>query len=688
MKRTLTFFMFFVFAWILQAQTIREVYHNVNDGNPSVSVNVPGTILYPVGYPAYDIKTPVIFVHGYTGKLTRSYEANIAAVRDYGLHAAFVQLPPTASPEENGKLLKKMIDRVTAHFGTPTVSLVVHSKGGMDSERALYGRNPYNPSIPSFGYEKVDAVYTFGSPLNGSRVADVGAALSWTGIAWIAMWYANAFDLTSASVQEFHNWAKSWRINSNGTFRNYYNPSGASYSRINLIEDNTTRWWAHQSDDPCYQDRWYFCIVGNGFHHTAGAYYDAYWEWDWFNSGWRNWHTENDGFIAVYRAQRRVVQNASPALTPGSGDSNYITMHDADHTSLWDAGEGHFRREVAPYLHYGLYSGAYRSATNREDTKPNGEAEMDILENPIFVSSGMFYVAKNGKTDIVIENTPSEEVLSVWTPQPVERISLMRNGKKITLSAVESPVFDKTKRAYAAVFELEGLMAGIYRLETGTDEDALVMVFNENPEAAFAVKWNWNEKNGYEGKPVEVKIAGLSTEALKKLTVEAELNPIAVKGTLIPPSKQYLWHPPVQKLSAGHYRIDLGQLEAGNRYALRIKAIITEGEKLLARNAINTFYVPETLPVKDVLAKDYSDKTFKNETGLILFPNPAENFVNLEIESGRKQIVIMDMTGKILFEKTSEALFETIDISGLQTGNYLIKIISGKGTIIRQLIKR
>ncbi len=673
----------------MPAQTIREIYHNVNYGNPSSSVNVPGTILYPVGYAAYDVKTPVVFVHGYTGKLTSSYEANISAVRDYHLHAAFVQLPPTASPEENGKLLKKMIDRITAHFGSATVSLVVHSKGGMDSERALYGRNPYDNSIPSFGYEKVDAVYTFGSPLNGSRVADVGAALSWTGIAWIAMWYANAFDLTSASVQEFHNWAQSWRINSNGTFRNYYNPGGASYSRINMIEDNTTRWWAHQSDDPCYQDKWYFCIVGNGFHHSAGAYYDAYWEWDWFNSGWRNWHTENDGFIAVYRAQRRVLQNASPALTPGAGDSNYITMHDANHTSLWDAGEGHFRREVAPYLHYGLYSGAYRPAQEQDNTKENTTADLNVLENPVYISNGMFYIARNGKTEIIVENTPSEMTLAVWADRPVSRLTLTGNGQKTGLKSLEQPAYDDVKRAYASVFELEGLQAGTYRLDLGSQTDALVMVYNENPEVAFAVKWNWNEKTGYTGRPVEVKIAGLDKESLAKLRIEAELTLVAVHGKPVNPGKQILMHPQVSQIKDSHYQIDLGNLTPGNRYALRIKALLTDGTQLLARNAINTFYVPEDFPVKTVSARnDSDDKPFENESGFIMFPNPAENFVNLEMQPGTKEIIISDMSGKIVLMKNTKALFESLDISNLESGHYLVKIISGKGTSIRKLIKR
>jgi len=688
MKRSLVFILIFFSLHFSISQTIREVYHNVNNGTPSASVNTPGTIVYPVGYQAYNVKTPVIFVHGFTGKLTGSYEANIADVISGHLNAAFVQLEPMGTTEENGMLLKKMIDRIASHFGAATVSIVAHSKGGMDTERALYGKNPYNPSIPSFGYEKVDGVYTFGSPLKGSRVADIGAALSWTGIAWIAMWYTNAFSLTSASVQDFHNWASSWRINSNGTFRNYYHPSGASYSRINLIEDNTTRWWAHQSDDPCYGGRWYFCYVGDYFHRTIGAYYDAEWVWDGWNSGFRNWHPENDGFIAVYRAQRNVITNNYPALTPGAGDYNYITMHDADHISLWDPGEGHFAREVKYYLHYGLYDTySARPQSQPADEKPHQENPPAPEKENIYLSSGQIYPAFGGKAQVLIENDDAPCILWIYSPSPVLRISLTNGQSHYEATAPFKTEYQSLAGAYVSYFEINGLSQGIYLLETDNGDDALAGMLHLAPQTSFAVKWNWDENWGYTGNPIEVKIGGMDKEALENVHVYAELSRLSLNGKALPVEKirKTLIEGKLINPETGLFRISLPDLKSGEHYAISVKAEKTEGTELLSRNATTTFYVYENLPVKEIsIAKAVPEKEIKTESGLWIYPNPARDYFKVNT-GGSGVLTIKDLSGKVL--KTTACEGETtIPVNDLKKGAYLLEWNDGETIRFGKLI--
>ncbi len=676
-------FSFFIFMKEgIRAQNIREVYHNVNAGNPSSAYNSPGTILYPVGYNAFSAKTPVIFVHGITGKLTGSYEANIQEVIQYGIKAAFVQLEPIGTPQENGKLLKKIIDRVRAHYGSATVSIVAHSKGGMDTERALYGPDPDNPSVPSVAYEKVDGVYTFGSPLKGSRVADVGSALSWTGIAWIAMWYLNGYDLTKASVQSFHNWAQSWRINSNGTFRNYYHPNGVTYSRINMIEDNTTRWWAHQSDDPCYENKWYFCYVGNGFHHSAGAYVDAYWEWDWFNSGWRNWHTENDGFIAVYRARREVIQNASPAYTPGAGDFNYITMHDANHTSLWDPGEGHFGREVAPYLHYGLYGGYYRPAGESPE-KPHAFQNQHATDYPVYLSNGAFITSHSGKAKLIVEDDNASYEVTVWAAQPVQQLQLFRENQKYSFTPEQSAYFDPQMHAYATLFSFDGLPKGMWEVQVPQTE-VLFMTRNLTPTTAFGVKWNINEKTGYEGKDVEIKVSKNPGMPAKNLLIVGILSRIGDRNGLILPDKQTLQVivPSLKKEDENSYLFTFnpGELEAGSSYAIRIIARATRGESLLQRNAITTFYVPENFPVKtfETAQKPAEDMP---EGSIRIFPNPTGSFAYISFDmKGEKTVRIFDMTGKKVWEQTTGSGFVEIPVSHWKKGVYVVRMETGDRT--------
>ncbi|NPA43871.1 MAG: T9SS type A sorting domain-containing protein [Chlorobi bacterium] len=683
MKRT-SFLLILIWAWAgLHAQTIRTVYHNVQNGQPGSSVNRPGTILYPTGYTAYDDKTPVIFVHGFTGKLTGSYEAHIADVIRGGLHAAFVQLEPMGTPEENGMLLKRMIDQVAAHYGSTTVSIVAHSKGGMDTERALYGKNPYNPSIPSFGFEKVDGVYTFGSPLKGSRVADVGAALSWTGIAWIAMWYTNAFHLTSANVQEFHNWASSWRIQSNGSFRNYYNPRGASYSRINMIEDNTTRWWAHQSDDPCYGGRWYFCYVGNAFHHSAGAYYDAYWEWDWLNSGWRNWHTDNDGFIAVYRARREVITDASPALTPGAGDANYITTRDADHISLWDPGEGHFAVEVLPYLHRALYVNRTARPAGEPRTKEGGTDSPSTPENGAYLSDGYIYAFPGGEGRILAE-TAGPHVIWVYAPQPLTEITVAGSkGKERVLTPYKTR-FDAVAGAYATYFKWEPAEAGYYHLQTGESAGAIAGVLNLAPRAGFAVQWNWDENKGYTGNPVDVIVSGMPETA--RVRVYAQLARISDNGRpmAFDEIKSFEIEGVRTDESAHKYQIRFPSLQSGAHYAVRVYAVADEGEHLLARNAINTFYVHEELPLKDVAVRPVPVR----ETGeqSLFYPNPVKEKLYIRpANGGQAQVLILTMDGRIVRRSTIEGE-GALDVSGLKAGAYWLEIRRNGGKEMHTLL--
>ena len=467
----------------LDAQTIHTRYASASHATISSSYDTPGNIIYPTGYIRYNSKTPVIFVHGFSDKASSSWEANIQAVKDYHLNAAFVQLYSFGSTTTNGKLLKRMIDQVAAHYGCKTVSIVAHSRGGMEAEKALYYKNPNTNSLPSFGYEKVDAVYTLSSPLRGARVADTGAYLSiipgWTGLLSAAgMTLTNGWTMTSGHVNSVRNWEGSWTIytTANTPFVNYYNPQGVQYNRRNLLEDNTTRWWAHQSNDYWYQGVWW-CYGFNIYHKTVGAYMDAHWHWWGFY--YSNWHSSNDGFISEYRAKRNVITNASPSFTPGAGDHNYRTMHDANHSSLWEPGENHFRREVAPYLHYGLYNGANRMAnTNTSVDLTAPKNKKDEVAAPVFkvlASNGNLYTSKTGETEFIVEENNAEIGMLLYTKTPIQQVVLTNaNGKKYAFNTLKSQK-DKYSEAQVNLITLTGLPKGVYILKSGKQNKRLII---------------------------------------------------------------------------------------------------------------------------------------------------------------------------------------------------------------------
>jgi len=681
------------------SQRIQEINYNVSGGT-TTSYDNPGTIMYPTGFTTNNSKTPVIFVHGITGKLSGSYDANIAQVKNYHLNAAFVQLKPLGSTIENGKLLSKMINQVRWHYNAETVSIVAHSKGGMDTERALYGQNAYtNNNLPTFSYEKVDGVYTFSSPVRGARVADVGSTLSWfSGVVWATMWYTNGWSLTSGNVNGFHNWAKGWRINSTSTFKNAYHPSGASYSRLNMTEDSTTRWWAHQSNDECYDNVWYYCYIGRPFQHSVGAYIDAYWEWDWFDSGWRNWHSNSDGFISEYRAKRyaNTNSNSNPNLTPGAGDSNYRTMRDANHSSLWESGENHFSREAAPYLHNGLYSGnqyGRPSNANKHDNKEVKD-EVKVQNSNILASNGNLYFAKNNQTDFIVEENDNPLNFIIYGNDKIDSFTLInKETRKEHIIKVTNSQEDNFSSAMVSVANSTELNKGVYVLKSKMKE-FLVIANNEKTATAFAVNLNFDEKKGYNGEVLEVGIANKENAInFENVKVTADLimvaidqdNVVKMDKTL---TKHFDFKPSTKK---GFYNIQFEDLNPGSIYSLRIEAISINGEVLLSRNVVTTFYVTKEIVEKTVSAKSVNKKKETIELNQIdVYPNPASNNVIVKNITKDKinSIVLLDNSGNLV--KNIEVDNTEININlkemNLSKGLYILKIQTNKETSIKKLV--
>lgn len=705
-KKKLLILVLSVFTSVMYSQTIREYNYNSSNGSTiSTWYDSPGKIVYPTGYSNSSSKTPVIFVHGITGKMSNSYNANIDQVKRYNLKAAFVQLKPLGSTIENGKLLSKMIDRVRWHYNAETVSIVAHSKGGMDTERALYGQNAYtSANLPSFKYEKVDGVYTFSSPVRGARVADVGSTLSWfSGVVWATMWYTNGWSLTSGNVNSFHNWARGWRINSNTTFKNYYNQNGRSYSRINLSEDNTTRWWAHQSNDECYKTaagsntvEWVFCYVGRPFQHSVGAYIDAYWEWDWFDSGWRNWHSNSDGFISEYRAKRVVNANASPSYTPGAGDSNYRTMQDANHTSLWEKGQDHFSREAAPYLHYGLYNGASRPSANA--ARGNAISAKDPViakKSSILASSGNLYYGKDGKTNFIVEESNKMIEFVIYGENEIRDLILINKetGKETKIEIIGSNE-DTFSKAAITVANASNLEKGNYDLLVD-EKDFLVVANNKETSTAFAVNLNFDAEKGYDGETMEVGIAnednGIDFNSVK---VKATLSMVALdENTPIKMdkvvAKNYVFKPTSKK---GIYAMSFGNLNPGSTYSLRIEAISEKGDVLLSRNIVSSFYVKKDIRMKDISVIKNNENKAKRVGSLSIdvYPNPTANkiTVNSITKETINKVELLNDRGEVVksFNVNTSKFDFNAKALNLSKGLYMLRISTNAETVMKKII--
>ncbi|MBL0095586.1 MAG: T9SS type A sorting domain-containing protein [Bacteroidetes bacterium] len=72
---------------------------------------------------------------------------------------------------------------------------------------------------------------------------------------------------------------------------------------------------------------------------------------------------------------------------------------------------------------------------------------------------------------------------------------------------------------------------------------------------------------------------------------------------------------------------------------------------------------------------------------LLVFPNPAENSINIsgiQLENGRAQLRLMDIYGKLILEKTVNAITSHIEIDQLANGVYLIQSGGRRATFVKQ----
>lgn len=71
---------------------------------------------------------------------------------------------------------------------------------------------------------------------------------------------------------------------------------------------------------------------------------------------------------------------------------------------------------------------------------------------------------------------------------------------------------------------------------------------------------------------------------------------------------------------------------------------------------------------------------------IVMFPNPAGNYVTLSGISGLADISVCNLAGQPVIQKTCSLPEITIDLSGIAKGCYLINIQTEKSKIVKKLL--
>ena len=142
----------------------------------TLAAGQPGSITYGPA-PASPVKPQVlVYVHGWSAG-SETWTVNNDMPRrasQAGYRTAFVDLYPDRNMWDNGALLAQELGQIMTHYGTASVTLVAHSKGGVDAQTcAVYDGMASH----------ISQIITLGTPHHGTPLADL-AWSSWAG--WLA----------------------------------------------------------------------------------------------------------------------------------------------------------------------------------------------------------------------------------------------------------------------------------------------------------------------------------------------------------------------------------------------------------------------------------------------------------------------------------------------------------------------
>ena len=68
-----------------------------------------------------------------------------------------------------------------------------------------------------------------------------------------------------------------------------------------------------------------------------------------------------------------------------------------------------------------------------------------------------------------------------------------------------------------------------------------------------------------------------------------------------------------------------------------------------------------------------------------VYPNPTSSVINIAAE-GMQNITIIDMTGRVVMSKDVNSNFETIDAEGFAKANYMVRIATADGVVVKNVI--
>lgn len=238
------------------------------------------------------------------------------------------------------------------------------------------------------------------------------------------------------------------------------------------------------------------------------------------------------------------------------------------------------------------------------------------------------------------------------------------------LAPVSDVILDATGECEVTVTEIPKAIDAVSGEVIGTTTNAL----SYNQQGEYTIIWSFDDGNG-----------NIST-ANQKMIVKDEINPIARTKDI-----------EVELDDSGNVSITSADIDDGSTDNCSIDFIEVSktnfttqdlGENTIVFKVVDKAGNKTEVNVKvTVVDKVLSTAIFELNENIYLYPNPSENSFKINLNIEKANVKIYDMLGKLVISYNNYISNESIDISKLQIGFFIVRISQNKRIISKRLTK-
>ncbi|WP_285270237.1 T9SS type A sorting domain-containing protein [Kaistella rhinocerotis] len=404
-----------------------------------------------------------------------------------------------------------------------------------------------------------------------------------------------------------------------------------------------------------------------------------------------NYPVEFDAYVAATRGE--VVSASIKAKKGGTAYNNFDT--DAAHYIKDLIIDDPETAKSKVMLHAGRVDGgdmkwtftpaddtSYDVNTGLRDMLNNYTSSLVYVqgETPVVVSSQTLIIPENND-QTVPAGTPIQNMVYTWGGTandvvveglPASGLTYAKNITAKTVTVTGTPTADVTftvTTSGSTGTPVSG--TGIVTLGEASAESTFIHNFTTDGKVSsfYSISGNMNSTDGsntYDGntltKRLKIETATtISFSAAKKSTLTLVFDP-TFAGKI--------------KLNGTNYTVP-----AGANGVITILNVPAGTNQILKGDTTNLYYM-KTVYDDVVLGTEGIDVN----TQLLVYPNPVTENVFIRTDENVRNVSIFSTTGSLV--KTANGNVKSIDVRGLGTGMYIVKITTQSGTVTKKIIKK